>query len=56
MSLIHLRSVDLTYSTRQQFEVLRKINLSLEPQDFVCVIGSSGCGKTSILRIIAGSV
>lgn len=35
-------------------EVLREVNLDLQAGDFVCVLGSSGCGKTSLLRILAG--
>jgi ABC-type nitrate/sulfonate/bicarbonate transport system ATPase subunit len=50
-ALVRLENVSLNY---QSFEVLRSINLSLSAKDFVCVIGSSGCGKTSLLRVIAG--
>jgi len=35
-------------------EVLRDINLDLDLGDFVCVLGSSGCGKTTLLRVLAG--
>lgn len=35
-------------------EVLQNINLELENGDFVCVLGSSGCGKTTLLRVLAG--
>lgn len=34
--------------------VLRGINLKIRGGDFVTLLGSSGCGKTTTLRIIAG--
>ena len=42
---------------RKQFdgvEVLEGINLSIEEGEFITFLGSSGCGKTTTLRIIAG--
>lgn len=35
-------------------EVLRGISLSAEAGEFITLLGSSGCGKTTTLRIIAG--
>lgn len=35
-------------------EVLKKINLEVMQGEFVTLLGSSGCGKTTTLRIIAG--
>ena len=35
-------------------QVLKKINLKVMKGEFVTLLGSSGCGKTTTLRIIAG--
>ncbi len=35
-------------------EVLRGIDLNVAAGEFVTLLGSSGCGKTTVLRIIAG--
>lgn len=33
---------------------LEGVNLHITPGEFTCVVGGSGCGKTTLLRIIAG--
>ena len=37
-------------------EVLRDISLDVEAGSFVALLGSSGCGKTTLLRAIAGFI
>ncbi|MCX7725344.1 MAG: ABC transporter ATP-binding protein [Chitinispirillaceae bacterium] len=36
------------------FEALRNININIQRGEFFCLLGPSGCRKTTLLRIIAG--
>lgn len=38
----------------EKIEVLKNINLVVEDKSFVTIIGKSGCGKTTLLRILCG--
>ena len=37
-------------------EVLHDINLTIKPGEFVSIVGASGCGKTTFLRIVDGLI
>ena len=49
--MIDLRAVTLAIGRRM---LLREINLSVAPGEFVAVLGRNGVGKTTLLRAIAG--
>ena len=50
--LLRLRNVSFSYL--EGVETLHNINLDLAPSEFHCLIGRSGCGKTSLLKLAAG--
>ncbi len=37
-----------------QIEILKDINVSIDPGDFLVLVGPSGCGKSTLLNCIAG--
>lgn len=54
-SSLDIQSVSKTFgSNGDGLLALRDINLHIRPGEFTCVVGGSGCGKTTLLRIIAG--
>ena len=48
---VELRGVTQAYGARQ---VLQDISFKLESGVIACLLGASGCGKTTVLRCIAG--
>jgi len=50
-SLLSLRNVAVEFSGHA---VLQGIDLDIRQGEFLCVVGSSGCGKTTLLRLAAG--
>lgn len=36
------------------FEALKDITLTIQSGEFICLLGGSGCGKTTLLRLVAG--
>jgi nitrate/nitrite transport system ATP-binding protein len=51
MSYLQIDGLARRYGSTTVFE---RVSFSMERGEFVCIIGHSGCGKTTILNILAG--
>lgn len=55
---ISIRGVSKTYTAidGRPVSAIQDIDLDIQPNEFVCLVGKSGCGKTTLLNMIAGFV
>lgn len=49
--MLNIDHVSYSYDT---LEALRDVSLIVEEGEILCLLGASGCGKTTLLRVIAG--
>jgi multiple sugar transport system ATP-binding protein len=56
MALLEIKNVDKVYRSRGKPPVhaVRALDMEIKKGEIVALLGSSGCGKTSTLRMIAG--
>ena len=53
MAAIEYRHISMAYGEKT---IIPDFNLSIEKGEFVTIIGSSGCGKTTILKMVNGLI
>lgn len=54
-SMLEINNLTKIYPTpKGDYVVLEDLNLKVEKEEFVSIIGHSGCGKTTLLSMIAG--
>ncbi|WP_309120439.1 ABC transporter ATP-binding protein [Paenibacillus sp.] len=57
MAQIELRDISLQYfTTKQETEALRDIQLYVEAGEFISIVGPSGCGKSTLLSLVSGMI
>ena len=55
MHQIELRNIGLQYeSAENSLTALQDVSFGVDAAEFLCVVGQSGCGKTTMLNIVAG--
>ncbi|MEW5973910.1 MAG: ABC transporter ATP-binding protein [Pseudomonadota bacterium] len=52
---IQLEDVGMQFQTKRgPFVALREVNLDIQKGEFISIIGHSGCGKSTVLNLVAG--
>lgn len=55
LGTLEVKNLHKKYRGRNEdLAVLNDINLTVQPGEFISIIGSSGCGKTTFLRLVVG--
>ena len=54
--MIEIKNCTVTYAAEPNHRVLKDISLTIEDGEFVLLTGESGCGKTTILRLMNGLI
>ena len=52
--MVHIVEIEGVNKVYGKNRVVRDLNLTVEEGEFLTLLGSSGCGKTTTLRMIAG--
>ena len=50
-AFLTVKSLDFTVN---DLNILSNISVDVYEREFVCIVGASGCGKTTLLRVMGG--
>ena len=51
MTLIELKNLSLGYDN---IPILEDINMTIEENDFMCIVGPNGSGKSTLIKVLTG--
>ena len=54
--MIQLKNVSFSYDTEERINGLKKVNLTINKGETILLCGESGCGKTTLTRLINGLI
>jgi len=55
--ILTVHDISITFPDRNgDLDALNTVSFTLQPREFVCVLGPSGSGKSTLLRILAGLI
>jgi NitT/TauT family transport system ATP-binding protein len=54
MSMLVVEQLAKTYGARGGVEAIREVSFDVQEREFVCIVGPSGGGKTTLLRCVCG--
>ncbi|XP_078519797.1 ATP-dependent translocase ABCB1-like isoform X6 [Lissotriton helveticus] len=49
---IEFRNIHFSYPTRPDIQILKGLNLTVEPGKTIALVGSSGCGKSTTIQLL----
>lgn len=50
-TILEVKNIELSYGARS---IVRNLSFSVEKDEVVCIVGKSGCGKTTLFHALAG--
>lgn len=51
--MLEIKNVDFSYGSNKIFQGL---NMEIKEGEFVCILGQSGCGKSTVLNLLSGLI
>lgn len=54
-NFVQIHNLNKSFHMKEgQLEVLKDINIDIKKGEYICILGTSGCGKSTMLRMLAG--
>jgi NitT/TauT family transport system ATP-binding protein len=53
-NFVTIKDVELTYGRKTRFQALKGLDIEIKRGEFAAVVGRSGCGKSSLMKLVSG--